>query len=34
MRTVLVEAEEGNVEIERVSTVFHMLRHRHDEDLR
>lgn len=34
MRTVLAGAEEGIVEIERVSTVFHNLRHVHDEDLR
>ena len=33
-RTVLVELEEGIVEIERVSTVFHYLRHRYNEDLR
>ena len=34
MRTVLAGAEEGIVEIGRVSTVFHNLRHIHEEDLR
>lgn len=34
MRTVLAGAEEGIVEIERVSTVFDNLRHIHEEDLR
>lgn len=33
MRIVLAGAEEGIVEIERASTVFHNFRHVHDENL-
>ena len=32
-RTALVGAEEESFEIERVSTVFHNLRQRHQEDV-